>query len=77
MIYNGVDYSDLKSVTARTIRFICREKWECPICYEMTKISHIRCDNCHQEMGINKFRFEARLSRICPKGIWDEHKLAK
>jgi hypothetical protein len=62
--------------TVNTVRFICREKWECPLCGAMTKISYVKCSACKRDMGINKYQFEIRLKRVCPTEIFDNHKIA-
>ena len=64
-----------RSRSLKTVHFICSEKWECPLCGEMTQISRIKCKECKRDMGISKFSFEARLKRAMPSDDYDHHKI--
>ncbi len=65
------EYDNLNTKTAKTIRFILRNKWECPLCQKMTSISRTECDNCKKDLGYSKFKFESRLREIIPDELYD------
>jgi hypothetical protein len=68
-------YDDFQNKTFKTLLFILREKWPCPLCGEVTRVARIHCEQCKRDMGISKYQFEARLRKICPPEIYDHHRV--